>query len=180
MFSVLTTTLYPWALLHAQTVTPTPATPATESSSAAVGNAVGDAVASPFQDLNLVRTKIPPALAALNNQPYGPPQDTSCVGLTAAVMELDGILGPDLDTQAVAGNRARSAATSALQGAAHGVVPFRSWVRKLTGAETHARKLAMAIITGTARRAYLKGLGQAEGCSPPAAPLLLPAVTPAS
>jgi hypothetical protein len=49
-----------------------------------------------------------------------------------------------------------------------------------TGAESHARKLAMAIITGTARRAYLKGLGQAEGCSPPAARLLLPAVTPAS
>ena len=49
-----------------------------------------------------------------------------------------------------------------------GAIPFRGVVRKLSGAESHDRLVQSAIIAGNVRRAYLKGLGEARGCMPPA------------
>jgi hypothetical protein len=43
-------------------------------------------------------------------------------------------------------------------------------VRKLTGAERHDHLVQDAITAGAVRRAYLKGLGEAKGCNPPATP----------
>jgi hypothetical protein len=92
---------------------------------------------------------------------------------------LDAALGPDLDTPpatAQAGLIERgvdtvgSAAMGSLQTAADGVLPFRTWVRKLTGAERYSKQVAAAITAGSIRRAYLKGLGTAAGCEAPAAP----------
>jgi hypothetical protein len=62
------------------------------------------------------------------------------------------------------------AAIGAVRGAAEGVVPFRGWVRKLTGAEQYSKDVAAAIAAGTIRRAFLKGVGQANGCVGAAAP----------
>jgi hypothetical protein len=50
------------------------------------------------------------------------------------------------------------------------VVPFRSWVRKLSGAERYSRDVSAAIAAGIVRRSYLKGVGQVRGCEAPAAP----------
>jgi hypothetical protein len=50
------------------------------------------------------------------------------------------------------------------------MIPLRGWVRKLTGAERHDRLVQSAITSGNVRRAYLKGLGEARGCNPPATP----------
>jgi hypothetical protein len=65
---------------------------------------------------------------------------------------------------------------------AEGLIPFRGWVRKLSGAERHSRLVAEAVAAGMTRRAYLKGLGQAQGCLPPAAPLrpTLPLAVPST
>ena len=60
--------------------------------------------------------------------------------------------------------RGADAAGNALQRTAEGVVPFRGWVRKLSGAERYSRQVAAAIAAGTVRRAFFKGLGQAQGC----------------
>ncbi len=43
-------------------------------------------------------------------------------------------------------------------------MPFRGWIRRLSGAERHARDVAAAIAAGTARRAFLKGVGQGRIC----------------
>lgn len=45
------------------------------------------------------------------------------------------------------------------------VIPMRSWIRKLSGAERRNRQVQEAIAAGIARRSYLKGIGQARGCS---------------
>ncbi len=132
---------------------------------------VGEVVSGPLKDLNLVKKDIPPVLAALEGQPYKPPADATCTGLAKEVVALDEVLGPDLDAATDTGPSASRSAAKALTQASHSLVPYRSWIRKLSGAEKRAERLAAALLTGTARRAFLKGLGAAQGCEPPAAPL---------
>lgn len=120
-----------------------------------------------------MKKEIPPVLVALEGKPYGPPVDGTCAGLAAEVLALDAVLGPDLDALAPAGQQSRNSAAKALTQASHSLVPYRSWIRKLSGAERRAERLAAALLTGTARRAFLKGLGAAQGCEPPASPLPL-------
>lgn len=143
------------------------------------GSRVTQAVATPLADLNLVRGEIPAALVAAEKAPYATPPDANCTGLVADVQALDAALGPDLDTPASPGNpsliergagAAGNAAIGAVRSTAENVIPFRGWVRKLTGAEKYSREVAAAIAAGTIRRAFLKGLGQSMGCSAPAAP----------
>jgi hypothetical protein len=138
-------------------------------------DAVTQAATTPLSDLNLVRAEIPPVLVAAQKAPYGVPAERSCEALGKDIQALDAVLGADLDTRVTAANpslvdRGGDAAGDALRGAAEGIVPFRGWVRKLSGAERYAKEVAAAIAAGTIRRAYLKGLGQGAGCAAPAAP----------
>jgi len=143
------------------------------------GTQVVGAVASPLGDLNIVHAEIPPVLKAAAKAPYAAPADGACPGLSSDVQALDVALGPDVDAPPAAAQTGLvergvetvgSAAMGTLQTAADGVLPFRTWVRKLTGAERYSRQVAAAITAGSIRRAYLKGLGKAAGCEAPAAP----------
>jgi hypothetical protein len=140
---------------------------------------VTDAAATPLSDLNLVKAEIPPVLAQALKAPYKTPAGPGCEALAAEVTQLEAVLGADLDVPPSAarpsliergGSVAGEAAVGALRGAAEGVIPFRGWVRKLSGAERYSREVAAAIAAGSVRRSYLKGLGQARGCEAPAAP----------
>jgi hypothetical protein len=140
---------------------------------------MAQATAAPLKDLNLVQDRIPPPLAAALQAPYARPADASCAGLTAEVKVLDELLGLDLDSATSAANPGMiergvvaigDATIGAVRGAAEGVVPLRSWVRKLSGAERHSQQIAAAVAAGVVRRSFLKGLGDAGGCAPPAAP----------
>ena len=138
-----------------------------------------DAATTPLSDLNLLREAIPAVLIAAQKGPYLAPLKAGCDVLAANVLALDEVLEPDLDVPVLpsdAGLAERGAdavgqaAVGALRSAAEGVIPFRGWIRKLSGAERYAREVAAAIAAGTVRRAFLKGLGQAQGCQAPAAP----------
>ena len=136
---------------------------------------LAQAATTPLNDLNLVHAEIPAVLAAARKAPYAAPAERGCEALAKDVQALDAVLGADLDTPATTANpslveRGGDAALGAVGSAAAGIVPFRGWVRKLTGAERYAREVAAAIAAGTVRRSYLKGLGQAAGCAAPAAP----------
>ena len=140
---------------------------------------VAGAATTPLSDLNVVRADIPDVLKAAAAAPYAPPADASCPGLAAGIRALDEVLGPDLDAPHTAGNpglldRGEDAATGALQRTAEGVIPFRGWVRKLSGAERYARQVSAAITAGGVRRGYLRGLAAAKACTAaparPAAP----------
>ncbi len=140
---------------------------------------IGQAATSPLADLNLVRAEIPAVLQAAAKAPYLSPVETSCKTLGDQISALDAALGADLDKNPGSrdpslvdrgGEVVQDAAFDALRRTAEGVVPFRGWIRKLSGAEKYSREVAAAIAAGTVRRAYLKGLGQAHGCEPPAAP----------
>ncbi|RZJ09728.1 MAG: hypothetical protein EOP39_10655 [Rubrivivax sp.] len=130
---------------------------------------VATAATTPLSDLNVVRAEIPEALKAAAAAPYAMPADASCTGLAASIQALDEVLGPDLDMPSVKGNtglleRGEDAATGALQRTAEGVIPFRGWVRKLSGAERYARQVSAAITAGGVRRGFLRGLSVAKTC----------------
>jgi len=134
---------------------------------------MSDAATTPLSDLNLVHASIPAVLVDAQNRPYVAPADQSCPALAAEVRALDEVLGPDLDAPASASNpgliergstAVGDAAVGAVRGAAQAVVPFRGWVRKLTGAERYSKEVAAAIAAGTVRRAFLKGVAVTRGC----------------
>lgn len=143
------------------------------------GTRVGDAATAPLSDLNLVRAEIPPPLVQALKSPYRAPAEPGCAAIATEVAQLEAVLGADLDVPPSAsrpsliergGGAVGDAAVGALRSTAEGVIPFRGWVRKLTGAERYSREVAAAIAAGSVRRSYLKGVGQARGCASPAAP----------
>lgn len=135
---------------------------------------MADAATAPLNDLNLVHADIPAVLAEAQKQPYLVPADVSCHALSAAVLNLDAALGPDLDTPATESNpgliergtnEAKSSVVGALRSTTEGMIPFRGWVRKLTGAERYSQQVAASIAAGTVRRAFLKGLRVSKECA---------------
>ena len=138
---------------------------------------IGDAVTAPLKDLNLVKTAIPTALRNAQKNPYAIPADTSCTSLAKEINALNEVLGKDLDTPAtdkddslLTRNNVVNESVSAIRKTTEAAVPFRNWVRKLSGAERKSKAVAAAITAGSIRRAYLKGIGQANQCQTPAAP----------
>lgn len=134
---------------------------------------VTDAATTPLSDLNLMRAEIPPVLVAAQQHPYQLPPDSSCENVTLEIHKLDEVLGADLDTPTSAdspsliergSDAAENTAVGMVQRTAEGLIPFRSWVRKLSGAERYSKRAAAAIAAGSIRRAFLKGVGASHGC----------------
>lgn len=129
---------------------------------------------SPLRDLNVLRTKIPDVLLQALADPYERPGAGRCADLVARLKLLNDALGADLDTPSKDEDdlldKGKTTALGVASSAASDVIPFRGWIRKLSGAERHDRYVQAAITSGAVRRAYLKGLGEAKGCNPPATP----------
>ena len=131
--------------------------------------AVGDAMQSPMRDVNLLQEKIPPALEAAMWAPYALPDPMACTTMASEIRALDAVLGEDIDSQFDESGK-ENLALRALVGGIHSLVPYRSLLRKISGAEKRERMALAAIAAGSVRRGYLKGLGEANGCDWPAAP----------
>ena len=134
------------------------------------------AVGAPLRDLNVLRTKIPLVLLEAMADPYyrPPAKKLSCGEIDALLEPLDQALGADLDEPSKDSDdlvvKGRGTVLGAVAGATSGVIPFRGWIRKLSGAEKHDSYVEAAITAGAVRRGYLKGLGESKGCPPPATP----------
>jgi hypothetical protein len=135
---------------------------------------VTDAAMVPFNDLNLVHAEIPPVLISALKRPYGLPSESGCAVLSEEINELDSVLGPDLDapdndTHASLIERgiekAKSSAVGSIRDTTEKVIPFRAWVRKLSGVELYSKRVSAAIAAGSIRRAFLKGLLVSKDCS---------------
>lgn len=125
-----------------------------------------DVVTTPMNDLNLRKDEIPALLIAAQADPYNAKGIRRCGQIAAAIGELDAMLGSDLDlppesTGGISAGRVAQAAVGAF-------IPFRGLIREITGANAQDRKLQAAVQAGVARRAFLKGYGQARGCRYPA------------
>lgn len=127
----------------------------------------GNAMTRPLHDLSLMRTAIPPELAAAATAPYGVEHQADCTALRTEIGTLDALLGPDLDQARAKGpGFAEDTAIAALQSVFD--LPFRGIVRRISGAEQLDRDKARAVLSGMVRRGYLKGLARAANCPPPA------------
>lgn len=161
-------------LLCACTTLPASGSPQIQTTSQAKRENLQGVVTAPLRDVNVLRTKIPDILLQAMSDPYARPKPASCKGITAALLPLNGALGADLDEPALDEDdlmeRGREGAYGAMAGAASSIIPFRGWVRQLSGAERHDKLVQAAIMAGAVRRAYLKGLGESRGCNPPATP----------
>jgi hypothetical protein len=157
---------------------PVPGAP-TETRTQTAEHRLGGALSAPLHDVNLVRTKIPDVLLDAIDAPYARPRPVTCVEIDAEIEPLDQALGADLDRPPSktnpgliqrGGTFAGDTAVDAVRATAEGLIPYRSWVRKLTGAEAQDRLVRAAIEAGAVRRAYLKGMGLDRRCPPPASP----------
>lgn len=125
----------------------------------------------PLNDFNLTRVEIPAELERLGTAPYGPPGGMSCGDLTREIVNLDRLVGPDIEGQTgsadkaiISEENAAKAARDAARDAASSWIPLRGIIRQLTGAERHAQALKEAILAGMVRRAYIKGLRDGQHC----------------
>jgi len=135
---------------------------------------VEGAATTPLRDLGVMKVDIPEVLMQALEDPYARPRSTKCPALIALIRPFNDVLGPDIDTipsdEEGLTTKSKSTALGVAGDLAGGAIPFRGVVRKLSGAESHDRLVTAAIIAGHTRRAYLKGLGEAKGCGPPATP----------
>lgn len=125
-----------------------------------------DVALTPLSDLNIKRGEIPPLLIAAQDDPYDLTGMARCQQIAAAIGELDAVLGDDIDIPQE--SRQRISAGRAAQEALGSFIPFRGLIREVSGANAQQRKIQTAILAGTARRSFLKGIGQQRGCRYPA------------
>lgn len=139
----------------------------------------GTAASAPLDDLNLRREPIPAILLEAEASPYDLRNLDQCRTIGAEIAELDAALGPDIDQphreegpllSERAADAAASAALDVVRDTTSNLIPGRSWIRQLSGAEQHSRQVQSAIESGRMRRAFLKGVGMQRNCAPPAAP----------
>lgn len=125
-----------------------------------------DVALTPLSDLNLRKGEIPQMLLDAQDDPYTLARMTRCAQIASAIGELDAVLGEDLDVAQAKGQRI--SAGRAAQAALGTFIPFRGLIREVSGANAQERKIQNAIYAGTARRSFLKGVGQQRGCRYPA------------
>nr|WP_310524233.1 hypothetical protein [Polymorphobacter sp.] len=131
-----------------------------------VGDSAERMAEKPLKDLNLTQDKIPPELLAVMNKPYDLSGMTTCAQYKAAIDKLTKVLGPDVDSPKVMGKKESS--TEVMLGGAEavvgGLIPGTGLIRKLSGAEAAQNKAKAAVLAGSLRRAYIKGVAKGKGC----------------
>jgi len=128
----------------------------------------GDVATTPLSDLNIKKQGIPQVLLDAELRPYSLAGMNTCPRIAGAVRQLDAILGEDIDVQAARGVKPTPGRVA--QSVLGSFIPFRGVIRELSGANSQEKKVQAAIYAGSARRAFLKGVGQSRGCRYPARP----------
>jgi len=134
-----------------------------------------DAIKAPLRDLNLSKVKIPAVLAALTT-PYDLDESATCDAINQEIKQLGVELGPDwaenseqqLSSSKKLTEKISDTASNELVKAlssATSIIPFRSLIRRISGAKRHEKKLYKAYALGWQRRAFLKGLNYNKHCS---------------
>ena len=142
---------------------------------------VSGAASIPLRDVGLVRPEIPLLLRNLQ-YPYSTATLTDCAAVSQEISQLDGVLGPESYQPGPnrniwdrSGDFVEDQAIQAAESTASDLIPFRSWVRRISGASRAERDALRAVANGQQRRTFLRGYGASLGC-----PSIIPPPPPAA
>ena len=131
---------------------------------------VSDAAYVPFRDVGLIRPEIPLLLRNLQ-YPYATATLSDCAAVAREIAQLDGVLGPESYQPGPnrniwdrSGDFVEEQTIQAATDTAADLVPFRSWVRRISGASRAEREALRAVANGQQRRTFLRGYGASLGC----------------
>lgn len=140
------------------------------------GSDLGDALTQPLRDLNILRREAPEVLQRAGEAPYAeaPTLESGaldCASVNSEIGLLNVALGQDVTgvtPPASLITQARVEANNAIVDAVGDVfeLPYRSVIRRLTGAHRRDREMRQAVEAGVVRRAFLKGLSARECAQP--------------
>jgi len=137
-----------------------------------VGSAASSAANTTTGLVNANPKEVPPILEDAIKHPYKLAGTATCAELTASVNALTAVLGPDVDQPAPKGkSNSTEIAMAAGQGAVTAFIPATGLIKQVSGAAAAQKHAQAAVYAGSVRRGFLKGMGQAKRCAPPAAPL---------
>jgi len=126
-----------------------------------------DIVTQPARDIGVSRTEIPAVLEKAADDPYSLADLKTCKQLTAAILDLNAVLGPDFSAEtAYKENRATKLAEAGGKTVINSFIPFRGLVREVSGAAAADRRLRAAEQAGFARRGFLRGVYTQRNCRP--------------
>ncbi|MGD9815715.1 MAG: hypothetical protein AB7Q23_11395 [Hyphomonadaceae bacterium] len=142
---------------------------------------VSGAAAQPLRDVGLIRPEIPLLLRNLQ-YPYATATLTDCNAVAREIGQLDSVLGPESYQPGPnrniwdrSGDFVEEQTIEAAQDTAADLIPFRSWVRRISGASRAERDALRAVANGQQRRTFLRGYGASLGC-----PSMIPPPPPAA
>jgi hypothetical protein len=131
---------------------------------------VGDAAYIPLRDVGLLRPEIPLLLRNLE-YPYSTATLSDCTAITLEIGRLDAVLGPESyqpgpnrNVWDRGGDFVEEQTIEAAESTAQDLIPFRSWVRRISGASRAEREALRAVAHGQQRRTFLRGYGASLGC----------------
>ena len=129
-------------------------------------NRVGDAMQQPFRDVSWMREEPPEILKQAVLDPYRFNEDARCDDVLSVIGALDVLLGPDIDAYELTEDSVADAGALAVDAVTGFIgLPFRGVFRWMSGAGQREKVLADAILSGLARRSFLKGVARTTGCS---------------
>ena len=132
---------------------------------------VSGAAAIPFRDVGLIRPEIPLLLRSLM-YPYSTATlGGGCPIVAREIAQLDSVLGPESyqpgpnrNAWDRSGDFVEEQTITAAESTAQDLIPFRSWVRRISGASRAEREALRAVANGQQRRTFLRGYGASLGC----------------
>lgn len=116
--------------------------------------------------LGISGAETPPALKVVAAAPYALPAAVDCAALGREIASLDELLGPDVDilVDPKIGAGLDDRAGRAFGSAVRGFIPYRWALRWMTQAGDLDQQLRQAVLAGSARRGFLKGMRLAMAC----------------
>lgn len=142
---------------------------------------VTGAASIPLRDVGLMRPEIPLLLRNLQ-YPYATATLRDCAAVTHEISQLDAVLGPESYQPGPnrniwdrSGDFVEDQTIQAAENTASDLIPFRSWVRRISGASRAERDALRAVANGQQRRTFLRGYGASLGC-----PSIIPPPPPAA
>lgn len=131
---------------------------------------VTDAAYTPLRDVGLLRPEIPLILRNLQ-YPYSTADLRDCAAVAREIGQLDAVLGPESYQPGPnrniwdrSGDFLEDQTIEAAENTAEDLIPFRSWVRRISGASRAERDALRAVANGQQRRTFLRGYGASLGC----------------